>query len=452
MSPDTFLTANRDIRQFELLLPDLSGIPRGKRVGRAGLRSAFRDGAALPGSVFATRVSGESVAASGLVWEIGDADNLCVPVADTLVPMPWSARPRGQVLMTMLEADGAPFHGDPRTVLANVLERYRAHGWTPVVALELEFYLVRRPDQRRTAPRPADVPATGRPQTKTQVYGFEELDDFDALLADIEESCRIQGVPATSASAEYGPSQFEINLSHVDDAIRAADHAVMLKRVIKGVAGAHGIAASFMAKPFSELGGSGMHMHFSVLDGDGANIFSEAEGADALSNPRLRHAVGGLSAGLADYTAIFAPTANAYRRFSTGSYAPMSASWGLNNRTVAFRVPSGDRKARRIEHRVAGSDANPYLVVAAVLASALDGIERARDPGPPIDGNAYDDMRRGIPETWAEALRVFRDSDLVELGFGAAFQSLFHVVKDSERAAFAEQVTPLEWEWYLTTI
>lgn len=452
MTLDAFLAENPDIHQFELLMPDLSGIPRGKRVGRAGLAAACRGGMALPGSVFATRPSGESVPASGLVWEIGDADNFCQPVPETLVPMPWTKRPRGQVLMTMLEVDGAPYFADPRTVLTSVLDRYTARGWRPVVALELEFFLVRRPTRGAAAPSPADVPTTGRPQSKGQVYGFEELEDFDALFADIDRSCRSQDVPATTASSEYAPSQFEINLGHVDDPVRAADHAVMLKRLVKGVAGAHGLAASFMAKPFFDQSSNGMHMHFSVLDRTGSNIFAEADDADPLSNPTLHRAVGGLAAGLADYTAIFAPTANAYRRFGPDSYAPMSTSWGLNNRTVAFRVPRSAAAARRIEHRVSGADANPYLVVAAVLASALDGIDRALDPGPPVTGNAYQDQARTIPETWAEALRIFQGSNLVEQAFGARFQRLFHTVKESERRAFERAVTPTEWEWYLTTI
>jgi glutamine synthetase len=296
MTPDAFFTEYPDIDRFDLLLPDISGIPRGKRVGRGGFATAFRDGIALPGSIFATRASGESVAASGLVWEIGDADNVCRPVPDTLVAMPWAPRPRGQVLMTMLAADGSPFHGDPRSVLAAVLARYAARGWRPVVALELEFFLITRPSRQAAAPLPATVPATGRPQTKGQVYGFEELDDFEDLLADIETACRIQGVPATAASVEYAASQFEINLNHVDDAAMAADYAVMLKRIVKGVAGAHGIAATFMAKPFADLGSSGMHMHFSILDHNGRNIFAESDGADPLSNPVLRQAVGGLVA------------------------------------------------------------------------------------------------------------------------------------------------------------
>lgn len=452
MSPDTFLDAHPDIDRFELLLPDLSGIARGKRVRRAGLRAVHADGIALPASIFASRASGESVAASGLVWDTGDRDLRCQPVPGTLVPIPWAPRPSGQALMRMVNDDGTPFFGDPRGVLEHVLDRYTARGWTPVVALELEFFLIAKPGRRPGAPRPANAPATGQPQTKTQVYGFEELEEFDAVLGAIEDACRVQGVPASSASAEYAPSQFEINLAHVDDAVRAADHAFLLKRIVKGVTGAHGMAATFMAKPFADQSGNGMHLHFSVLDKSGRNVLAEAQGADPLSNPMLRRAVGGLAAGLADHVAILAPTANAYRRFGTGSYAPISASWGYNNRTVAFRVPDSAPQARRIEHRVAGADANPYLVTASVLASALDGIEREIDPGPPTEGNGYLGETRDIPDTWGEALRKFRRSALIEAAFGAEFRALFHAVKDEERRMFEAEVTPREWEWYLTTI
>jgi glutamine synthetase len=452
MSPNSFLDAYSNIDRFELLLPDLSGIARGKRVRRAGLRTIHTDGIPLPSSIFASRVSGESVSASGLVWENGDADLRCYPVSGTLTPIPWASRPSGQTLMRMAGADGTPFFGDPRTVLERVLARYTARGWTPVVALELEFFLIAKPGRRSIAPRPADAPETGHPQTKTQVYGFEELDEFEPVLASIEDACRIQGIPASSASAEYAPSQFEVNLLHVNDAVRAADHAFMLKRVIKGVAKAHGMAATFMAKPFADQSGSGMHMHFSILDNNGRNIMAEGEGADPLSNPLLRQALGGLAEGLVDHAAILAPTANAYRRFGTGSYAPTTASWGYNNRTVAFRVPDSGPEARRIEHRVAGADANPYLVAASVLACALDGIERDLEPGPHAEGNAYLSTRRDIPETWGEALRAFQHSPLVETAFGPEFQALFHAVKDEERRVFEGEVTPKEWEWYLTTI
>jgi glutamine synthetase len=452
MSPEAFLDAHPDIDRFELLLPDLSGIARGKRVRRAGLRAAFAEGIPLPASIFASRASGESVEASGLVWETGDADRRCHPVPGTLAPMPWAPRPSGQALLRMVNQDGSPFVGEPRDVLQRVVDRYTARGWRPVVALELEFFLIAKTGRKSGEPNPATATRTGRPQTKTQVYGFEELEDFDTVLGAVEDACRAQGIPASSASAEYAPSQFEINLVHVADAVRAADHAFLLKRIIKGVAGAHGIAATFMAKPFADQSGSGMHLHFSVLDDAGRNIMAEAEGADPLSNPFLRRAVGGLSAGLVDHFAILAPTANAYRRFANGSYAPTSARWGYNNRTVAFRVPEGGPEARRIEHRVAGADANPYLVAASVLASALDGIERELEPVPAIEGNAYEDGAREIPETWGEALRRFQNSSLVQQAFGANFQTLFHAVKDEERRVFEAEVTAREWEWYLTTI
>jgi glutamine synthetase len=452
MPVSAFLDAHPGIDRFELLLPDLSGIARGKRLRRAGLRSAAAQGLPLPSSIFASRASGESVGKSGLVWEVGDKDLRCHLIPESLVRMPWAPRPSAQALLRMLDEDGTPFFADPRTVLEAVLARYAARDWTPVVALELEFFLIAKPGGKHRAPKPADAPLTGQPQTKTQVFGFEELAEFDVVLGAIEDACRTQGVPAGAASAEYAPSQFEINLNHVDDAVLAADHAFLLKRIIKGVATAHGMAATFMAKPFAEESGSGMHMHFSILDGQGRNIMAETEGEDPLSNPLLRHAVGGLAAGLRDHAAILAPTANAYRRFGTGSYAPVTTSWGFNNRTVAFRIPDGDARARRIEHRVPGADTNPHLVAASVLAAALDGIERRLDPPPASEGNAYETPGRDIPETWGEALRAFETSSLIEAAFGARFQALFHAVKDEERRVFDAEITPREWEWYLTTI
>ena len=178
------------------------------------------------------------------------------------------------------------------------------------------------------------------------------------VLGDIQDACRAQGVPADAATAEYAAGQYEINLRHVDDAMRAADHAIMLKHAIKGVAARHRIAATFMAKPFGTQTGSGMHLHMSLLDRDGRNLFA---GTDAAGSDLLRWAIGGMGATLADFTAIFAPNANSFRRLQPGAYAPLAATWGYNNRTVALRVPAGSIAATRVEHRSAGADAHPLI-------------------------------------------------------------------------------------------
>jgi len=371
-------------------------------------------------------------------------------VPGTLVPVPWTGRPSAQVLLTMTEPDGTPFFADPRVVLQRVAEGYRARGLTPVVALELEFYLIDRLRDDHAPPIPAVSPVTGARQATTQVYGLDELDDFEAVLDGIANACRLQGIPAMTASAEYAPGQFEINLTHEADPVAAADHAVLLKRAVKGVARANGMNATFMAKPFSEETGNGLHVHVSVLDAEGRNIFADPAGA-FHGTPALAHAVGGLASTMNECMALFAPTANAYRRIRPEAYVPLSACWGYNNRTCAFRVPAGPIEATRIEHRVAGADANPYLATAAILAAMLHGIETKAEAPPPVDGNAYESQTPTVPKTWAEALDLFQESPFIGDWLGADFRHVFHAVKEAERRDFEAEVTPLEWRWYLNT-
>ncbi|MEQ8393791.1 glutamine synthetase family protein [Thalassobaculum sp.] len=448
---ETFLAKNPEAATIDILLPDVSGVVRGKRVGRDQLAGLFEEGAAFPASVFGTDVTGDSVDETGLVWELGDADYPCWPVPGTLMPVPWTARPSAQVLLTMTDPNGAPFFAEPRVVLQRVFDRYKARGLTPVVALELEFYLIDRKREDHLPPIPAMSPVTGARQATTQVYGLDELDDFEAVLDDVANACRVQGIPAMAASAEYAPGQFEINLTHEADPVQAADHAVLLKRAVKGVARAHGMNATFMAKPFSEETGNGLHLHVSVLGPDGKNIFADPKGGK-LGSPALSHAVGGLAATMNDCMALFAPTANAYKRLRPANYVPMSACWGYNNRSCAFRVPAGSAAVTRIEHRVAGADANPYLATAAVLAGMLHGIETEAEAPRPIDGNAYETEEPSVPKTWSAALDCFESSAFVANWLGADFQRVFHAVKEAERRDFEAEVTPLEWRWYLTTI
>jgi glutamine synthetase len=446
-----FLADHPEVARVDTLLPDLTGVMRGKRIAPDQLEDVLVNGAAFPASVFGTDATGDSVAASGLVWELGDADYPCIAIPETLVPVPWMKRPSAQVLLTMTEPDGTPFHSDPRVVLQRVAKRYADAGLTPVVAMELEFYLIDRERGVDDPPQPAASPTSGARQATTQVYGLDELDDFEDVLDDVAEACRVQNIPAMTASAEYAPGQYEINLQHVADPVQAADHAIMLKRAIKGVARAHGFDATFMAKPFAEETGNGLHVHASVLDRDGNNIFADPAGGSEGS-PALRHAIGGLAETMGDVMALLGPTANSYKRLRPEAYVPLSACWGYNNRTTAFRVPAGSAAATRIEHRVAGADGNPYLVLAAVLAGMLHGIQNEIAAPAPIVGNAYSSETPSVPKTWSAALDSFQDSAFIAEWLGPEFRHIFHAVKEQERRDFEREVTPLEWRWYLKTV
>jgi glutamine synthetase len=369
-------------------------------------------------------------------------------VPGTLRPVGWSERPMAQLLLSMRDAGGEPFEANPREVLRRVLRRYEARGLKPVVAVELEFYLLDGELDERGHPRTSINPATGERSRSTQVYYLQDLADYRRFTDAVADACRAQGVPADTAVAEYAPGQFEINLKHRDDALLACDDAIYLKRIIKGVAGRQGMIASFMAKPFAHQAGSGLHLHASVLDKDGNNIFACTPDAPAEA---LKHAIAGLQRSASDSMLLFAPHANSYRRFVLNAFVPLNDCWGFNNRTVAMRIPHSDPANTRIEHRIAGADANPYLVAAAVLAGMLDGIERGGDPGPPVVGNAYEQTELR-PRYWRDSIRDFQHSEFAARAFGERFRHFYSAQKAKEHRTYAAEVTSLEVEWYLRQV
>ncbi|MEE8271831.1 MAG: glutamine synthetase family protein [Alphaproteobacteria bacterium] len=441
-----FLADHPDIRQIDALIPDTCGVLRGKKVPARGLAGLFGDGLVFPGSVYATDITGTTVEATGLGLSEGDADRPCLPVPGTLRPVPWAPRPTGQVLLAMREADGAPFFADPRAALRRVVDRLADDGLYPVVAIELEFYLIDRRRRADGAPQPPKSPDTGRRQTTTQVYGIDELYDFADLLDDVDRAAGDQGIPVDAAVSEYAPGQYEINLRHGDDPVRACDEATLFKRAVKGVAHRHGIAATFMAKPYPDLSGNGLHIHLSLCDGHGRNVFAAD---DPAGTPALRHAIGGLAATMADGMALFAQNANAFRRFQPNSYAPHAPTWAVNNRSCALRIPAGPSRDRRVEHRVAGADGNLYLVMAAVLAGAHHGLAGRLDPGPPTSGNAYANVPHALTSSWFDALDRLARSAVYADYLGPDFLAAYLALKRAERDRFLAAITPLEYEWYL---
>jgi glutamine synthetase len=348
------------------------------------------------------------------------------------------------VLGTMFELDGSPAAADPRHVLAAVVQRCMDAGFTPAVAVELEFYLLERVDGRLV---PSGGMLSGERRSRIDAYGLGRLDDMSPLFDDLYAAAREQGLPVRTLMAEYAPGQFEITLEHRADALRAVDEAIMFKRAVRGVAARHGRTACFMAKPFADRAGSGMHLHASLADADGNNVFASE---DPAGSPLLRHAIGGLRQTLADGMAILAPNANSYRRFRALSYAPVAPTWGINNRSVSLRVPSGPPSSRHVEHRVAGADANPYLVAAFVLAGMLHGMTRGLDPGPPVQGNGYSQSVPGeLPTQWHDALERAARSAFLRDAFGTRFLDVFLAIKRQECEKFGALVTDRDYEWYL---
>lgn len=443
-APEAFLRDHPDIDVFEVLLPDINGQLRGKWVSRENLAKVFAGGFKLPVSTVAFDIWGRDIGAT--VFDDGDADGVCLPEAATLAPVPWLPRPTGQVLVSMGTVHAGPYAGDPRTVLANVLARYAAIGLRPVIAAELEFYLFGLERNADGTPRHTQIASGGRVPVGGQTYGIEAMQDVSELMHGVREAALVQGLPVDTLITEAAPSQFEINLHHRDDALRACDEALLLKRAIKGVARRQGRLASFMAKPFGNLAGNGMHVHFSLIDAQGRNVFDD--GTDQGSD-RLRHAVAGCLATMPEAMALFAPNYNSYRRFRLGSHAPHAPTWGYENRTAAVRIPGGSRSAIRIEHRVCGADANPYLAVAGILAGALMGIEQRLAPTAPVVGDAYAQTPPGLPRFWFEALRCFEKSAFVGEYLGEELRRVLLMSKWQELEEFLGHVSPLEYDAYL---
>ncbi len=442
---ELFLATHPSVRFFDAFVNDLNTIERGKRIDRSGIHKVFAQGMPLPGSMFALDIEGGTVEATGLGFADGDADRPCMPIPGTLVPVPWQPDV-AQVQLRMLEHDGTRFFGDPRRILEDLLQTFASLDLTPVIAIEYEFYLVDRERTPEGQPQPPKGPLTGRREFRTQINSMTDLNEYSPLLAEIDSTCRQQNVPATSSLAEYGPGQYEVNLAHAADALRVCDEAMRFKRIVKCVARAHGCEATFLPKPYRDMAGSGLHVHVSLLDKSGANIFAAD---DPLASKPLRHAIAGTLATLADGMALCAPGPNSFRRFRTEAYVPVHADWSINNRGSAIRVPASDAANLRIEHRLAGADANPYLVVAWVLAGIHLGLTRQLEPPPVTTGNAYHQPGEPLPIYWSEALERFARSEIAPHYFGEKFVKLYATVKRGELEEFASHISPLEVARYL---
>lgn len=441
-----FLEAHPRTEILDPLVADLCGTFRTKRTPIALAGKLFRHGVQMPYALHLIDATGDSCDPCGIGIANGAPDGTAMPVAGTLAPVPWASRPAAQVLLAFYEADGRRSRADPRWVLEGVLERYRGAGLHPVAALEFEFYLI---DRERTAdgrPQPPLRPGRGERESGNQPYLVDDLEVYGAILDGIRDACLAQGIAVTTAITEFAPGQFEINLNHSADILRVADEAALFRRAVKAVAERHGMAATFMPKPYADQSGSGLHVHLSLTDGDGANLFDDGT---PDGTPLLRHAIAGLQATMREAMAIFAPSFTSFRRFAANAFVPVNATWGYNNRSVAFRVPSGPGEARRIEHRIAGADANPYLVLAAVLAGALHGIERRLDPGAASVGNVCTVVDPALPLTVPAALQAMRAAAVLPAWLGAEYLALYAAVKEGEHAKFMGETFTREYAWYL---
>lgn len=446
-----FLNRYPDIKAIDIVLTDCHGIGRGKTIRRHELASLYASGRGMPSSLFGQDVAGDDVEGTGLVLHDGGGDMRCWPVPGTLGYVP--AAGRGLVLVSMYDAQGRPFAAEPRHALARQVSRAETAGYRPMGALELEFYLVDRARGEDGRMKPARFALTGRRPATTNTMSVDELDEmwplFEAIYAGAEEI----GVPLESLISEYATGQYEFTIRY-RDLMRAADDVILAKRLIRATARRFGMEACFMAKPFGSLSGSGMHLHLSMAGADGVNLFAD-EPSGAL-NPLMLNAIGGVRCTIADTMLVLAPFMNSWRRFASTVYSPASDAWGVENRTVALRVPSGSPATRHFEHRVAGVDANPYLVGAVTLAGALDGIAERCDPGPPALGNSYagsaPDQASSLPRTWLDAIDRFDQSAFAKEALGESLHTGFAAIKRAEWQFLAAEVSEIEWTLYGFTV
>lgn len=440
---DAFLAEHPDLDTIEVVLPDTNGVLRGKWLPGSGARKIFADGVAFPFSLFGLDVWGREVEETGLHIETGDKDGVCWPIPETLKLVPWAERKTAQVLLSMYDRDGSPFLADPRHVLQRMVDKLADNGVTATCAYELEFYLFEESDGDWTE-QPKPLFSTHRGPARQNMYALSDLESLLPVVDDLRRAADLQGIPADAAVSEAAPGQFELNLHHRNDPLRAADDAVLLRRLVSGVARKHELKASFMAKPFVEWPGNGMHVHVS-MENENGNLFACPEAGPG----RLGHAINGLLETMPEALLLFTSTFNGFRRMQPGSYAPTSICWGYDNRSVALRVPASSPEAARVEHRIAGADANPYLVLTGILAGMLEGVKAEKAPPPPVVGNAYEKKHKRLTPWMDEAIDAFEASDRMKEAVGSEMHKVLCEIKKEELNEFGREISPLERQTYL---
>lgn len=436
--------------RIEILLVGMNGDLRGKQIPLTAEKKVWDGTVRLPSSTQSLDIWGyDNDEITGLSMSIGDPDGLCIPDKRSLAPMPWAPEGSKQVLSTMHEFDGTPSFMDPRAILAALLKRFEERGLTPVVATELEFYVV-QDDWRETGkPRPpGSLMYRGEPNG-FQLYDMSAVDALDDYLQTVRAWAKLQELPADATTAEFGPGQFEINLLHRADALAAADDCIYLKRIAEQAARKHGLKSTCMAKPYADHAGSGLHVHASIIDRDGNNVL-DAKGGDPV---RLKSVCAGMLKTMRDAQLIFAPFANSYRRFQPGSFAPVDIDWGYGHRGTAVRIPDAQGPAARIEHRVAGADVNPYLLLTAILGGMLLGLDETLDPGPATEpGKEPAAGTKKLTHDFLTAVEEFSASPFIADVFGARYQKLYGDTKRKEAITYLRTVSDFDYQTYLPRI
>jgi glutamine synthetase len=433
----------RGITEVEGLVPDVAGIARGKIIPAD--KFCKESGMHLPESIFSQTVTGD-YAEEDVIQE-AEHDMLARPDVNTIRMVPWASEPTAQVIHDCFYQDGSPVDLAPRYVLRRVLELYAQQGWKPIVAPEVEFFLVKI---NTDADYPLEPPVgrSGRPETVRQSYSIDAVNEFDPLFEEMYDHCDKQGVEIDTLIHESGAAQMEVNFLH-GDPLDLADQVFMFKRTVRETALRHKIYATFMAKPMANEPGSAMHIHQSVLDSQtGRNAFTDERGEPTKL---FFNYIAGLQRYVPECMLLFAPYVNSYRRFQRYHAAPINVQWGYDNRTVGLRVPSSDSENRRVENRVGGADVNPYLAIAASLACGYLGMTQRMDPTAPLGGDAYE-LPYQLPRDIGSAITNLTGSAAITGVFGERFVTVYRAIKEREYETFFRVISPWEREHLLLNV
>jgi glutamine synthetase len=437
------LISTHQIHEVECVIPDMTGIARGKILPKDLFLSAGE--MRLPKSVLLNTVNGQQPDNAPYVGDT-DPDMVCKPDASTFRIVPWAAEPVAVVIHDCFEWDGTPVALSPRAVLRRVIELYTQRGWKPVVAPEMEFYLVAR-QQNPHEPLHPPIGRTGKPEAGRQSYSIDAVNDFDPFFMELSKFCDVHRLGVETLIHEAGAGQMEINFSH-GDPLELADRVFLFKRTVRETALRHGIFATFMAKPMEVEPGSAMHIHQSILDDQGQNIFSQADGT---ASEAFFHYIAGLQKYIPQVMPMFAPYVNSYRRLAPFMSAPTNVSWGYDNRTCGIRIPNSHANARRVENRVPGVDVNPYLAIAATLACGYQGMIEAKQPTAPLTTSAWN-MAHDLPHHLEDAIELLRACVPMHSLLGTKFVEAFCAVKELEYGTYNRVISSWEREHLLLLV
>lgn len=446
------LKKHPQLTTIDIMLPDLLGIVRGKKISSYEFENFFQNGVRMPKSVYVLDSAGRVCQNLPFAVSDGDPDYNVYGQAGSFALL----NDKTGMLFGFMDSNQKGFcEYDCRSILKKQIESLEQAGFQAAVGMEFEFYLLKY-DKDHEVLQKAHSDSNSLHLNAPNIYSLDTLDSFSELFDEVGQLCLEHGIKVQTMISEAGTCQYEVTLAHEFDLLKACDHAIMLKRFLKNAARKRGNVCCFLAKPFKEEAGSGLHIHVSLLDKKtGKNVFAGNEFPE-LGTPcskQALYAIHGLLETMSESIAVFAPNANSYRRFKSGTFAPVNKAWGSNNRTVAIRLPFASEKSARIEHRVSGSDANPYLSLSMILAGILEGLALEKEPQAFSQNNAYAERGvEGVPSYWSIALLEFAKSSFIPKHFGKEFHNTYLKNREFECSEFHSEVSYRDYDWYLPVV